>query len=112
HPKMTPEDYKVQKIDEGKAFAEAIGAGFQVLDHYSDGFLPSNQEVYLEVADIVRRLRPDVIVAHWNHSFHTDHRNASVVAEQARFYAGLPMDHELERHGVSQFVYAENWEDD
>lgn len=110
HPRMSPEDYKAQKIDEGQEFAEKIGAGFTVLD-YSDGFLPSNQQVYLEVADIVRELRPDMMVAHWNKSIHTDHGNASVIAEQARFYGGLPMEHELPRHGVSHFVYAENWED-
>src|SRR5690606_8208140 len=35
-----------------------------------------------------------------------------IIAERARFYAGLPMDHPLPRHGVGRFVYAENWEDE
>ncbi|MGH8793601.1 MAG: PIG-L deacetylase family protein [Stackebrandtia sp.] len=110
HPELPPDEYKEQKIEEGRTFAEQIGAKFIVLD-YSDGFLPSTQDVYLEVADVVRELKPDVIVAHWNKSIHTDHHNASTIAEQARFYAGLPMDHDLPRHGVTRFAYAENWED-
>lgn len=110
HPSMPPEEYKDQKVEEGRTFAEKIGAEFEVLD-YSDGFLQSTQEVHLEVAEIVREVKPDVVIAHWNDSIHSDHANASVIAEQARFYAGLPMDHELPRHGVSRFVYAENWED-
>ena len=110
HPRMTPEDYEAQKIEEGTTFAEKIGAQFQVLD-YSDGFLPTSQQVFLEVADIVREYRPDVLIAHWSVSIHADHENASVIAERARFYAGLPMDHALPRHGVSTFLYAENWED-
>jgi len=110
HPTIPPAEYKEQKIDEGRVFAEKIGAEFDVLDH-SDGFLQSTLEVHLEVADLVRQTKPDVIIAHWNDSIHSDHANASVIAEQARFYAGLPMDHELPRHGVSSFVYAENWED-
>lgn len=111
HPRMAPEDYKVQKIEEGRAFAEKIGAEFRVLD-YSDGFLQATQAVSLQVADIIRELKPDVIVAHWKNSIHTDHTNASIIAEQARYYAGLPMDHPLPRHGVARFLCAENWEDE
>jgi LmbE family N-acetylglucosaminyl deacetylase len=110
HPRLTPEEYKEQKISEGRIFAEKIGAEFDVLD-YSDGFLRPTQEVELQVADIIREVKPDVVIAHWNDSIHSDHSNASIIAEQARFYAGLPMEHELPRHGVSRFVYAENWED-
>ena len=110
HPKVSPKEYKKQKISEGRDFAEQLGSEFKVLDH-SDGFLPSTQEVQLEVADIIRDLKPDVVIAHWNDSIHTDHVNASVIAEQGRFYAGLPMKHDLPRHGVERFVYAENWED-
>ncbi|GAA4893344.1 LmbE family N-acetylglucosaminyl deacetylase [Stackebrandtia albiflava] len=110
HPRLSPEEYKEQKISEGRTFAEKIGAEFTVLEH-SDGFLQPELEVHLRVADIIRDLKPDVVIAHWNESIHSDHRNASIIAEQARFYAGLPMDHELPRHGVSTFVYAENWED-
>lgn len=111
HPRMTPEDYKAQKIKEGNEFAEKIGADFSVLD-YSDGFLPDSQEVCLQVGDLIRQIKPDVVIAHWKNSIHTDHENASIIAERGRFYAGLPMDHELPRHGVSRFVYAENWEDE
>lgn len=110
HPKLTPEEYKKQKIAEGRDFAERLGAEFKVLDH-SDGFLPNTQKVHLEVGDIIREMKPDVVVAHWGGSFHSDHNNASVIAEQGRFYAGLPMKHDLPRHGVTDFVYAENWED-
>ncbi|MGH8879704.1 MAG: PIG-L deacetylase family protein, partial [Stackebrandtia sp.] len=65
----------------------------------------------LEVADVIRDVKPDVVIAHWTDSIHSDHRNASVIAQQGRFYAGLPMRHDLPKHGVSRFVYAENWED-
>ncbi|HZE38672.1 MAG TPA: PIG-L family deacetylase [Stackebrandtia sp.] len=110
HPKLSPHEYKKQKIKEGKTFAERLGSEFKVLDH-SDGFLESDQKTQLEVADIIRDMKPDVVIAHWNDSIHSDHRHASTIAEQARFYAGLPMKHDLPRHGVKRFVYAENWED-
>lgn len=111
HPRMAPRDYQAQKLEEGHAFAARIGAELRVLD-YSDGFLPSSQAAASQVANIVRELRPDVLIAHWKNSVHTDHENASTLAEQARSYAALPMEHELPRHHVEQFIYTENWEDE
>ncbi|WP_410792900.1 PIG-L deacetylase family protein [Kribbella sp. C-35] len=110
HPRLTPAEYKKQKIAEGTAFAEAIGADFLVLDH-SDGFLPSTDDVALQLAQIIREKQPDTIITHWKHSIHRDHEHTAVLAERARFLAGLPMDATLPRHGVRSFLHAENWED-
>jgi LmbE family N-acetylglucosaminyl deacetylase len=39
HPRLTPSEYRVQKVAEAQQFADIIGAEFRALD-YSDGFLP------------------------------------------------------------------------
>jgi len=111
HPRVGPAEYKKQKIAEGSAFAAKIGAEFHVFDDQSDGFLSTSEELATRVGDLIRQIKPDVLIAHWPHSIHTDHTNASILAERGRFLAGLPMEHELPRHGVSRFLYAENWED-
>lgn len=113
HPRMTPEDYRRQKLGEAQSFAHAIGATSIVLDEYSDGFLEANDEVASKVALLIRQLKPDVMVTHWVNSIHRDHAYASKIADRARFLAGLPggIDTDLPRHGVSQFFFAENWED-
>jgi LmbE family N-acetylglucosaminyl deacetylase len=122
HPRLSPSEYKKQKIAEGEAFATAIGADFMVLDH-SDGFLPDTDEVAVELATIIREKQPDTIITHWKNSIHSDHEHAARLAERARFLAGLPMDPtsendgpvrklaDLPRHGVRTFLHAENWED-
>jgi len=126
HPRLSPAEYKKQKIAEGEAFATAIGADFMVLDH-SDGFLPDTDDVALELATIIREKQPDTIITHWKHSIHRDHEHSASVSERARFLAGLPMDESdslgetlgdafgkltaLPRHGVRTFLHAENWED-
>lgn len=110
HPRLPPLEYKVQKIAEGEAFAAGIGGELRVFEH-SDGFLASSDDVAAPVADLIRDVRPDVLVAHWKHSIHSDHCNASLVAERARYLAGLPMGDDVPRHGVGRFLYAENWED-
>ncbi|MEU4292538.1 PIG-L family deacetylase [Kribbella sp. NPDC026596] len=135
HPRLTPAEYKKQKIAEGSAFAEAIGADFMVFDQ-SDGFLPDTDDVALELARVIREKQPDTIITHWKHSIHRDHEHAASLSERARFLAGLPMDPStspdpsqhssqdpsqhpelvrklaaLPRHGVRSFLHAENWED-
>lgn len=110
HPRLAPEVYKAQKIDEGGALAAAIGAEFRVFDDLSDGFLGAGDGVATRVAEVIREVEPDVVIAHWNRSIHSDHVNASILAERGRFLAGLPIEG-MRRHGVSRLVYAENWED-
>jgi LmbE family N-acetylglucosaminyl deacetylase len=107
---MAPDAYKAQKIDEGRELAAAIGAEFHVFDDLSDGFLGTGEDVAARVAAVIRKIKPDVVIAHWKKSIHSDHINASYLAERARFLAGLPIEG-AERHGVARFVYAENWED-
>jgi LmbE family N-acetylglucosaminyl deacetylase len=110
HPKTGPAEYKAQKIAEGAALADAIGAGFQVFDDQSDGFLGTGDDLASRVADVIRDVRADVVISHWHRSIHSDHTHAAVLAERGRFLAGLPQEG-LERHGVRRLVYAENWED-
>lgn len=110
HPKLTPDEYRPQKIREGEQFAADIGAEFRVLD-YSDGFLPDDDEAASQIADVIRAEKPDTIITHWTRSIHRDHERAAMITERARFLASLPLEHPLPRHGVSQFLHADNWED-
>jgi LmbE family N-acetylglucosaminyl deacetylase len=110
HPRMTPDEYRVQKIAEGEKFAADIGAEFGVLD-YSDGFLPDSDEAAEQIADIIRVEKPEIIITHWTRSIHRDHERTAALAERARFLASLPLDHPNGRYSVRQFLHAENWED-
>lgn len=112
HPRLPVAEYKEQKLAEGRAFAEGIGAEFIAFDDLSDGFLTADDTVAGRLADVFREVRPDTVLAHWPRSLHTDHENASTVAERARFLAGLPgWRPETERHGVGRILYTDNWED-
>jgi len=110
HPTLDPPTYKVQKIEEGRALAAAIGAEFEVFDDQSDGFLGTGDDLAERVADVIRTVKPDTVIAHWKRSIHPDHIAASQLAEHGRFLAGLPVQGQ-QRHGVTRLAYAENWED-
>jgi len=110
HPRMAPDQYRPQKIAEGEKFAADIGAEFVTLN-YTDGFLPADDEAALQITDLIRAEKPEIIITHWKNSMHRDHEHAASLAERARFLASLPIDHPLPVHSVQQFLHADNWED-
>ncbi|MEQ4720112.1 PIG-L family deacetylase [Nonomuraea sp. B19D2] len=111
HPRMPVADYARQKREEAEIFAGKIGAGVRFLD-YEDGQLPEGEEVKMRVGDLIRELRPDVILTHWSASIHKDHARTHRIVEDARFYGGLKtLERELPACWAGELYYADNWED-
>ncbi len=105
------EDYRKQKLTEAGAFAEALGGEAYVLD-YSDGLLPDDDKVRFEVCDIIRNVKPDILITHHRNSMHKDHMACHRIVEDARFYAGIAgFKRELPAHFSRTLYFAENWED-
>src|SRR5205823_11490401 len=111
HPTLAAEDYARQKIDEAHQAASILGAEARFLP-YKDAELPRNDEVAYQIADVIREVRPDVVLTHWRGSFHSDHVNAHDNTMRALFLAALPA---IERthppHTPSTVLFPENWED-
>jgi LmbE family N-acetylglucosaminyl deacetylase len=111
HARLDAAAYAAEKRRAAEQVAAALGAEARCLA-YPDGELPDTDAVKLEVADIIREVRPRVIITNWRGSFHRDHRRAHHIAVEARFLAGLAW---LERARpavwVPHLLFAENWED-
>ena len=103
--------YRRSKIAEAEAFAAELGGEAIVLDH-PDGLLPDDDAVRFEVCDIIRRVKPDVIVTHHEKSMHKDHAACHRIVKDAWFYAAIAgFERELPRHFARRLLFAENWED-
>lgn len=110
-PHITVADYRRQKEDEARAFAEMLG-GEAVVFPYVDGELPETDEVKLQLCDVIRQHKPDVLLTHWKNSMHKDHMATHRIVKDAQFFAGLPtMERALPAHYAAGPYYAENWED-
>ena len=111
-PNITVQDYRKQKISEAEAFAAMMNGAAYVLS-YADGELPDNDDVRYEVANVIREVRPDVIVTHWKCTMHKDHDRTHRIVCDAQFLASVV---ECERiKGERKYApvyFAENWEDD
>ncbi len=111
HPRLSPDDYAKQKIEEAHQFASIIGADVRFLD-YKDAELPLDEEVKYKVCDVIREVKPTILITHWKGSIHKDHTHSYYITKDARFYAGLKtIERELPPHYAPKLYFADNWED-
>lgn len=104
-------EYRDQKVREAQEFAGLLGGEAVVLDT-PDGELQNNEENRLQICDVIRRVKPHVIITHFKSSMHKDHNTTHLLVNDARYYAALGLlARELPAHFASRLYYAENWED-
>lgn len=112
NPKLHHAEYRKQRVREAKAAAEIFGANDCIVLDHADGRLNVDEPTILEVCDLIRQLKPDIIVGHWRGSFHRDHRNAYEIMMEASFLAALPaIERKEPAHLIKGMYYLENWED-
>lgn len=105
------EEYRVQKVNEAKLFAEMLG-GESIVFNIPDGELQDNDEMRYRVCDVIRDVKPNVIITHFKNSMHKDHMTTHRIVNDARFFAGLAsFEREQPAHFAAKLYYAENWED-
>jgi len=111
HPRLSEEEYAEQKRREAEEAARILGAR-PIFLPYRDGELTASREVKLRLCDLVRELRPEIVITHWRGSIHRDHRSTYRAVRDALFYAALPaVRRERPAHRVRALYFAENWED-
>lgn len=111
HPKLSEEEYGIQKRREAEEAARILGAK-PVFLPYRDGELPVSSEAKFQLCDLIREYKPEILVTHWKGSIHRDHKSAYRNVVDALFYAALPaVKREKPAHRVRRVFFAENWED-
>ncbi len=75
---------------------------------YPDGLLPDNDEARFAVCDVIRRVKPDILITHHAHSMHKDHAACHRIVTDAWFYAAIEgFERDLPRHFARHLYYAE-----
>lgn len=109
---LSPAEYGAQKRREAE---EAAGL-LQATPHFfpcRDGELLVTDELARELAILLRRLQPQVILTHWPGSIHLDHTNAYHLTLRAHFMAAI---RHFELEGLMpvrgcRIYFTDNWED-
>lgn len=103
-------DYRAQKCAEAEAFAGMLGGSAQVLD-YPDGLLADDEEARMKVCDVIRAVKPDLILTHHGLSMHKDHAACHRIVRDAWFFAATPGFVRKDPAHFAELHFAENWED-
>lgn len=109
---LTPEEFRPQNIAAAGEFAQMLDGESFVFDE-ADGELYDSKEIELRLARLMREKQVDEVLCHWTNSLHKDHIQASLITENAIFFASLPtfeLDG-LKAAPIRRSLFAENWED-
>lgn len=89
------------RMQEAKASAEIMGLSARENLGFRDGFFKNDEEHQLEVIKMIRKYKPEVVLANAVKDRHSDHGRASELAREACFLSGLTMI-KTELDGVEQ----------
>jgi LmbE family N-acetylglucosaminyl deacetylase len=100
HDLSVPESEVAARRDrEQRASAEVLGYSGVHFLRYPDGELVASDEAIRSVVDLIRRLRPEIVIGHdpWRmYQLHPDHRAAGEVVRDAVWRAGEPRFYDTE----------------
>lgn len=113
NPKLSADQYAIQKRQEATEAAHLLGAEVMFAP-YADAMLPNNEESRQFVADAIRQVKPDYLITHWRNSFHKDHANTYSIVKDAALMAELEAVKTAHApfRGIKGVFYTENWEDE
>lgn len=92
---------EVIRMEEANAAARALGVHVRENIGLADGFFENNKSSRLEVIRILRKYKPEIVLANSIHDRHPDHGRSASLVEEACFLSGLRMI-KTEAEGVAQ----------
>jgi LmbE family N-acetylglucosaminyl deacetylase len=111
NPKLAAAAYGNQKRREAEAAARVLGAEL-LIGPFRDGEVPTNEDARRYVAEVIRQMRPSLVITHWRESIHRDHAATHAIVVDAVLLAAIDAGKSGEPpHRGTRVWYAENWED-
>jgi N-acetylglucosamine malate deacetylase 1 len=112
HKTLPPHKYALQKEKEAIEAAKVLGAEV-IFGPYHDGELPNNEESAYLTNEVIRSVKPDIIITHWRRSIHKDHAYTHVAAMDGTLLSVLDgVESEQDPNKNFKGIYfTENWED-
>ena len=90
HSTIDRDQLRMIRMLEGARAAETIGASFCTLDIDDMHVESSDKETRLKLTDLIRAVRPDIIITHDPDDYHPDHVGTSHLVFYCSMQAGLP----------------------
>lgn len=96
-----------QRTREAKAAAKALGCAHMDFAGLRDGFIHPDDKSVLRIVELLRRLKPTIVIAPFTQCHHPDHEAAAELCIRAVHYAGLKgYTSKLPHHRVKRLCHA------
>jgi len=69
---------------------------------YPDMGLPYNDEIIAKITDLIREIKPDIVLTNWWQNIHPDLRNLAMVVSDALIHASFPYKSKFPPHSVKK----------
>lgn len=79
------------RLKEASAASEILGLSARENMGFRDGFFKNDEEHQLKLVEIIRKYRPEIVLANAIEDRHPDHGKGSELADKACFLSGLRM---------------------
>lgn len=89
HQTMSGKELAQRRKKETEAVAQMLGLTYLVLDNH-DAQLQATVENRNQLIKIIRQQKPDLIITHRPNDYHTDHRNTSLLVQDAAYLIAVP----------------------
>lgn len=90
HHKMDRPALAKRRLAETQAVAEFLGIQYLVLNNH-DGQLQASLENRHQIVQLIREQRPNVIITHRPNDYHADHRQTSLLVQDAAYLVAVPL---------------------
>jgi LmbE family N-acetylglucosaminyl deacetylase len=78
-----------RRMAEAEEAGRRLGVKYVVLDHH-DGELMPHLHIRLELIRLIRQWNSDIVISHRPNDYHPDHRNASILVQDAAYMVIVP----------------------
>jgi LmbE family N-acetylglucosaminyl deacetylase len=78
---------------------------------WRDGEIPDDEAARRWVADVIREVKPSLVLTHARNSIHRDHAATHAIVEDAVLLAAIDSAQGRPAHRGTRLWFAENWED-
>lgn len=90
HMTLPQDELAKLRTKEGESSAKILGANCRFLG-FGDSAVPYNREATMLIVDLIREIRPNIIITHSPDERHPDHRNTYANVVDAMHFASLPL---------------------
>lgn len=89
HQEGTKNEIAIRRYNETQEVKRRMNCEYEILNN-EDGELEANLKNRMEVIRLIREWKADIVITHPSYDYHPDHRNTSLLVQDAAFLVNVP----------------------